>query len=63
MTEFDASREFQWRSYTTLVILVSALDPNLGLGLRLGPGLNNCLDVLGLSWRAVKLMSRVVRGG
>ena len=45
------------------MILVSALDPNLGLGLRLGPGLNNCLDVLGLSWRAVKLMSRVVRGG
>ena len=27
--------------YTTLVILVSALGPNFGVGLGLGPGLDN----------------------
>ena len=30
------------RVYASLVILVSALGPNFGLGLGLGPGLDNC---------------------
>ena len=31
------------RVYASLVILVSALGPNFGLGLGLGPGLDNCM--------------------
>ena len=35
------------RVYASLVILVSALGPNFGLGLGLGPGLDNLGNVRG----------------